>query len=90
MPAGSSVPEASLLAEIRYGRDHAQTPNDPRRVTLGLAELSSAGVGELLWTTQDVESGWCGDIGYSRSQDFLFVHLLLDEADPSQLTDLAR
>lgn len=76
------------LAEIRYGRAHAQSASDPRRVELGLSELGSQGVGEVLWTTQDVETGWYGDIGFARTRDLLFVHLVLEESDPSGLRDL--
>lgn len=88
LPDRATATDTRKLAEIHFGKAHARSANDPRRVELGLSELGSRGVGEILWTTQDVETGWHGNIGFARTRDLLFAHLVLEESDPSGLRDL--
>jgi len=84
----ATATDARKLAEIHYGKAHVRSASDPRRVELGLSEIGSQGVGEVLWTTQGVETGWHGDIGFARTRDLLFVHVVLEESNPSGLRDL--
>lgn len=70
--------DAHTLGIIRFG--HAATARgDARELCVPLMPLDDDGTVEIWRSTEEVEHGWIGDLGYARNSEVMLVQLTVDE-----------
>jgi chorismate lyase / 3-hydroxybenzoate synthase len=75
---------APLLAEIRFGHETGQDPDDARRIRVGVPSLFEGPDREWWLTDTTVTHGWRDGIGYAQGDSLLFAHIHLPDT-----TDMA-